>query len=81
MSHSSSPNGTDKVFAAVVHGPMCKNAYGLHVVPIWVIMGNTLRLYGPPCQKTCLLRVGNTKGADQPALLLCLIRTFGIHFL
>ena len=33
MSHSSSPNGTDKVFATVVNGPMWKNAYGLHVVP------------------------------------------------
>ena len=41
MSHSSSPNGTDKVFATVVHGPMWENLYGLHVVPIWVIMGNT----------------------------------------
>ena len=41
MSHSSSPNGTDKVFATVVHGPMWENPYGLHVVPIWVIMGNT----------------------------------------
>ena len=47
MSHGSSPNGTDKVFATVVHGPMWENPYGLHVGPIWVIMGNTLRLYGP----------------------------------
>ena len=41
MSHSGSPNGTDKVFATVVHEPMWENPYGLHVVPIWVIMGNT----------------------------------------
>ena len=34
-------NWTDKVFATVVHGPMWENLYGLHVVPIWVIMGNT----------------------------------------
>ena len=25
VSHSSSPNGTDKVFATVVHGPMWEN--------------------------------------------------------
>ena len=41
MFHSSSPNGTDKVFAIVVHGPMWENPYGLKVGPIWVIMGNT----------------------------------------
>ena len=81
MSHSSSPNGTDKVFATVVHGPMCENPYGLHVVPILVIMGNTKRLYGPQCQKTCLRRVANTKGTDQPELLLCLISTFVVRFL
>ena len=81
MTHSSSPNGTDKVFATVVHGPMWENPYGVHVVPIWVIMGNTLRLYGPHCQKTCLWRVANTKGADQPALLLCRISTFVVRFL
>ena len=40
MSHSSSPNGTDKVFATVVHGPMWENPYGLHVGHIWVIMSN-----------------------------------------
>ena len=34
MSHSSSPNGTDKVFATVVHGPMRENPYRLHVGPI-----------------------------------------------
>ena len=39
MSHSSSPNGTDKVFATVVHGPMWENPYGLHVGPIWVLWG------------------------------------------
>ena len=78
---SSSPNGTDKVFAAVAHGPMLENPYGLHVGPIWVIMGNTYRLYGPQCQKTCLQRVGNNKGADQSALLLCLISTFVVRFL
>ena len=37
MSHSSSPNGTDKVFATVVHGPVWENPYGLHVGPIWVL--------------------------------------------
>ena len=31
MSHGSSPNGTDKVFATVVYGPMWENPYGLHV--------------------------------------------------
>ena len=37
MSHSSSPNGTDKVFATVVvHGHMWENPYVLHMVPIWV---------------------------------------------
>ena len=41
MSHISSQNGTDKVFATVVHGPMWVNPNGLHVGPIWVIMGNT----------------------------------------
>ena len=34
MSHSSSPNGTDKVFATVVHGHMWENPYGWHVGPI-----------------------------------------------
>ena len=37
MSHSSSPNRTDKVFATVVHGPMWENPYRLHVGPIWVL--------------------------------------------
>ena len=37
MPHSSSPNGTDKLFATVVHGPMWENPYGLHVGPIWVL--------------------------------------------
>ena len=41
MSHSSSPNQTDKVFATVVLGPMWENPYGLHVVPNLVIIGNT----------------------------------------
>ena len=34
MSHSSSPNGTDKVFSTVVHGPMRENPYRLHMGPI-----------------------------------------------
>ena len=37
MSQSSSPNGTNKLFATVVHGPMWENPYGLHVGPIWVL--------------------------------------------
>ena len=44
--YSSSPNGTDKVFATVVHGPM------------W-----------------------DKKGAEQPALLLCLIIPFVVRSL
>ena len=39
MSHRSSPNGTDKVFARVVHGPMWGK-------PIWVLCGTHLGHYG-----------------------------------
>ena len=39
MSYSSSPNGTDKVFATVVHGPMWGK-------PNWVACGTHLGHYG-----------------------------------
>ena len=39
MSHSSCPNGTDKVFATVVHGPNVGK-------PIWVACGTHLDHYG-----------------------------------
>ena len=51
MSHSSSPNGIDKVFAAVVHGTMWENSthlghYGQHINVIWSSMGENLSLEG-----------------------------------
>ena len=46
------------------------------------------RLDGPRCEKTCLRGggggeggVANNKGADQPALLLCLISPFVVRYL
>ena len=40
-----------------------------------------LLLYGPRREKTCLWRFANNKGADQPAHLGSLIRSFVIRFL
>ena len=57
MSHSSSPNGPDKVFATVVHAPMLENLiwvacgthfghYGQHILVIWSSMPENLSSEG-----------------------------------
>ena len=57
MSHSSSPNGTDKVFATVVHGPMWRKPmcvacgthlghYGQHIMVIWSSMPENMSWEG-----------------------------------
>ena len=38
-------------------------------------------IYGPRCKKTCLRRVANNKGADQPAHPRSLISAFVFLFL
>ena len=57
MSHSSSPNGTDKVFATVVHGPMRENPYRLHVGPILGHYGQHIKVIWSSVHKLLVNRL------------------------
>ena len=71
MSHSSSPNGTDNVFATVVHGPMWKKSHmSCMWDPFWSLWATHNGHMVLNAREPVFERVANNKGADQPAFLL-----------
>ena len=70
VSHSSSPNGTDKVFATVVHGPMWETHMGWMWDPFGSVWFTHKYYMGLSARKPVLRGLQTTKA--QTSLRFCL---------
>ena len=78
MSHSSSPNGTNKVFASVVHGPMWETHMGCTWDPFGSLWATRKGYMGLDARKPVFRGMPTTK--VQTSLRFCLVLSARLLF-